>query len=311
MTTSSPSVAPKQGEKQRSVHPCNFRAAGRLSNENARALTSIHEAMARQLATMLEAYLGTELEVKLGAVDQIPMNEHVAELPPLTYIAPFAFNDVPSTMIVEFDIQLVFPIVDLLLGGIGSQETEVRDLSEIEEEIMTDLTALIVRQAEMAWQMPADSLSPAQRIKSSMLFQYSAPNDKVTCVRFDVDISGVKGALRFLFPTLFLNVLTQQIKLDLPQKRGAVRYIPGAPLRERILDCEIDLAVELTGLRVSVRDVVAMQPGSVVKLRLPVKTPAMLMASGLGLFEAMPVRNGGQKAAHLGRRISAEARERK
>jgi flagellar motor switch protein FliM len=144
-----------------------------------------------------------------------------------------------------------------------------------------------------------------------MLFQCSAPNDRVTCVRFDIDVSGVKGALRFVFPTLFLNVLIQQIKLDQPQERGAVRYLPGAPLRERILDCDIDLAVELTGLRVSVRDVVAMQPGSVVKLRAPVKTPGMLTASGLGLFEAMPVRNGGQKAAQLGRRIAPAAWERK
>jgi len=311
MTTSREQIAPKKAENQRAVHQCNFRAAGRLSNENARALTSIHEVMARQLSTMLDAFLGTELELKLGAVDQIPMSEHVAELAPLTYLAPFTFNDVPSTMIVEFDIDLVFPIVDLLLGGIGGQATEVRDLSEIEEEIVTDLTALIVRQAEMGWRMPADSLSPAQRIKSSMLYQYSAPNDKVTCVRFDIDVSGAKGALRFVFPTLFLNVLTQQIKLDQPQGRSAVRYIPGAPFRERILDCDIDLAVELTGLRVSVRDVVAMQPGSIVKLRVPVKTPGMLTASGLGLFEAMPVRNGGQKAAQIGRRIAPAARERK
>jgi len=35
-----------------------------------------------------------------------------------------------------------------------------------------------------------------------------------------------------------------------------------------------------------------------------VRTPGMLTAGGLGFFEAMPVRNGSQKAAQLGRRTT-------
>jgi len=309
-TVSQPNV-PNKDQKQRSVHACNFRSAGRLSNENARALTSIHESFARQLSTVLDAFLGTELTLKLGAVDHIPMGEHIAQLKPLTYVAPFSYSEAAATMIVEYDVDLVFPMVDLLLGGLGGEATEVRDLSEIEEEIMLDLTALIVRQAEIAWHIPAESLVSTQRIKSSMLYQYSAPNDKVTCVHFDLELSGAKGAMRFVFPATFLNAVMQQSKLDQPQERGPVRYFPGAPLRERILDCDIDLAVELTGLKVSVRDVVTMQPGSIVKLRVPVKAPGMLTTRGLGLFEAVPVRNGGQKAAQLGRRIASPTLERK
>jgi flagellar motor switch protein FliM len=310
MMTAGQRIAPKHHERQRSVHRCNFRSAGRLSNENAGALTSIHEALGRQLSTTLDALLDTALEVKLGAVDQVQMAEHIAELSPLTYVVPFNLSAASSSVIVECDIHLVFPLVDLLLGGMGSPISEVRDLSEIEEKIMFDLIALIVRQAEFAWHMPADSLTPAKRIKTPMLYQFSPPNDKVTCVRFDLDISGAQGALRFVFPTLFLNALTQQIKLDQPQKRGTVRYFPGAPLRERILDCDIDLAVELTGLKISVRDAVALRPGSIIKLRAPVKTPGVLTAGGLGLFEVTPVRNGAQKAAQLGRRISPAEPER-
>ena len=51
------------GSRQRSVYPCNFRSAGRLSNENARALTTIHETFARHLASSMEAYLGTGVKI--------------------------------------------------------------------------------------------------------------------------------------------------------------------------------------------------------------------------------------------------------
>ena len=290
--------------KERTIYSCNFRSAGRLSNENARSLTSIHETFARHLATALDAYLGSGLEVKLSGLDQFPVRDHIAALPPLTYIVPFSLNTIPSTMIVECDISLVFPIIELLLGGTGGGSgANSRDLSEIEEEIMLDVIALIVRQAEAAWHMPANSLAAGRRVKASQLHQYCPPTEKVTCVKFDVDVSGTVGLFQLVFPTSFLNVLIQQIKLDQPQKRGSVRYFPRPSIRERILDCDVEVAAELRSLKVAVRDLVALQPGSVLKLRAPVRAPGTFTAGGYPVFEAAPVRNGAQKAAQLGRRL--------
>jgi flagellar motor switch protein FliM len=296
--------------KQKTVYSCNFRSAGRLSNENARSLTSIHETFARHLATAMDAYLGTGLDVKLSALDQLPIKDHVAGIPPLAYIVPFSLSTIPSTMIVECDINLVFPMVELLMGGAGGPENDPRELSEIEEEIMQDVIALIVRQAESAWHMPGMSLTAGKRIKSSLLHQYCPPNEKVTCVRFDVDVSGTTGSFQLVFPMSFLNVLIQQIKLDQPQKKGSVRYFPRPSIRERILDCDMEVAAELQNLKVAVRDLISLRPGSVLKLRAPVRTPGVLAAGGQGLFEAMPVRNGVQKAAQIGRRISMTSWER-
>lgn len=290
--------------KQKNIYSCNFRSAGRLSNENARSLTSIHENFTRHLSIALDAYLGTSLEVKLSGLEQMPVKEHIGAIPSLTYIIPFSSNTVPCTMIVECDINLVFPMVDLLLGGMGGPSAGLRELSEIEEEIMQDAVTLIMRQAESAWHMPNLGMTAGRRIKSSVLQQYCPPNERLTCVKFEIDISGNSGWFQLLFPTSFLNVLLLQIKQDQPQKRGSVRYFPRPSIRERILDCDIEVAAEVQGLKVAVKDLVALQPGSVLKLRAPVRTPGMLTAGGHGMFEATPVRNGSQKAAQLGRRIS-------
>jgi flagellar motor switch protein FliM len=289
--------------KQKNIYSCNFRSAGRLSNENARSLTSIHESFARHLSIALDAYLGTSLEVKLTALDQAPIKEHISSVPSLTYIVPFSSNNVASAMIVECDINTVFPMVDLLLGGIGGPNNNVRELSEIEEEIMQDVVTLIIRQAESAWHLPNLGLTAGRRIKSSVMQQYCPPNERLTCVKFELDISGNAGWFQLVFPMTFVNVLLQQIKQDQPQKRGSVRLFPRPSIRERILDCDIDVAAEVGGLRVAVKDLVALQPGSVLKLRAPVRSPGMLTAGGQPMFEAMPVRNGSQKAAQLGRRF--------
>ncbi len=301
---------PRDTSAQRVVTRCNFRSAGRLSNENARSLTSIHETFANHLANALDVYLGTGLELKVGTLDQLPIKEHIASIPSLTYIVPFTGSTIPGTMIVECDNNLVFPIIDLLLGGTGAAGDASRELSEIEEEIMQDVILLIVRHAENAWRMPNMSLTAGKRVKSSVLHQYCAPNEKLMCVRFEIDIAGTAGWFQLVFPTAFLNLLIQQIKQDQPQRARSVRYFPRPSIRERILDCDVEVATEIQGVRVAVKDLLALQPGSVLKLRAPVRTPGILTAGGQGIFEATPVRTGSQKAAQLGRRISSANWER-
>jgi flagellar motor switch protein FliM len=289
-------------DKPRTIHACNFRSAGRLSNENARSLTAIHETFARQLASALDVYLGTAAEVKLQSLDQLPLKDHVAAIPVLSYIVPFSFSTMPGAVIVECDVELMFPMIEVLLGGTGTSENSPRELSEIEEAIMQDVTALIARQAELAWHMPNMALVTNHRVKSSLLHQYCPANEKVTLVQFQIEIAGMSGSFQLVFPASFLNALLKQIKLEETQHKGGLRYFPVPSIRERVLDCDVEIAAGLPRMKVAVRDLVALQPGCLLKLRTSVRTPGMLTVGGLDIFEATPVRNGSKKAAQVGRR---------
>jgi flagellar motor switch protein FliM len=296
--------------KQKTVVNCNFRTAGRLSNENARALNAVHEAFARRMAIALDSWLGTTVEVKQKGLEQQPIKEHIAGIAPLTYIAPLTLSTLQSSMIVECDVNIVFAMIEMLLGGSGAPGSGSRELSEIEEEIMQDVVALIARQVESVWRFPNLALTPGRRIKSSLVQQYCQANERLAVAKFEMELGPARGTFQMVLPPAFLGALIQQIKKDEPQKKGSVRYFPRPNIRERILDCDIEVAAELPGLRVAVRDLIALQPGSVLKLRAPVRQPGMLTAGGQGIFESMPVRNGTQKAAQLGRRVTTTNWER-
>lgn len=306
-TTTESAVA---GSKQKTVVNCNFRTAGRLSNENARALNTVHEAFARRMAIALDSWLGTGVEVKQKGLEQQPIKDHVSGVAPLTYIAPLTLSTIQSSMIVECDVNIVFAMIDVLLGGTGAPGSGSRELSEIEEEIMQDVVALIARQVESVWHFPNLALAPGRRIKPSLVQQYCQANERLAIAKFEMELGPAKGAFQMVLPAAFLGALIQQIKQDEPQKKGSVRYFPRPNLRERILDCDIEVAAELPALRVAVRDLIALQPGSVLKLRAPVRQSGMLTAGGQGIFEAIPVRNGSQKAAQLGRRATTTNWER-
>jgi flagellar motor switch protein FliM len=289
-------------KQPRSVQTYNFRSAGRMSNENARALTAIHETFARHLAVTLNDYLGAELEVKLRGLEQLPMQEYVASIPPLSYIVPFVLRSVPCTVFVECDLNVAFPIIERLLGGMGGPVDGMRELSELEEEIMQDVTSLISRKAEQAWHIPNMSLEQGRRIKSSLMGQNCSPAEKVSILKFTIEIAGTAGSLQLVLSASFANLLIDKIRGDRPAAKSRLRYFPMPSIRERILDCDVVVAAGLFPLRVPVRDLVGLQAGSVLKLRAPVGAPAALSLEGRELFEALPVRNGLQKAAQLVRR---------
>jgi len=302
-----PAVQPARqaARKPRTIHSCNFRSAGRLSNEDARLLTAIHEEFAQLVGTSLDAYIGTSCAVRLEALDQLSLKEHVVELPAHCFIVPV----VPNAVVLEFENDLVFPIVELLLGGAGVTRDAGRDLSEIEEEIMEDIVLLIGRQAAAIWHMPDLPIAIYPRMKPIEMQQASAMGDKVTVFRFSVQLSGVMGAFRVVVSSEFLSLVLKQIGHEQQQKKSRLRSFPMPSLRERILDCDVEVIAELPMLKVQVRDLIALQPGSVLKLHAPIRNPSMLTSGGHRLFEAAPVRIGSQRAAQLGRSIRSTDRE--
>jgi flagellar motor switch protein FliM len=289
--------------KPRTIQTCNFRSAGRLSNENARALTAIQETFARHVTGALAAYVRTDVKVNVMTVEQFSVPELVETIPAFGYLAAFPLPTLSSTMILECGIDLVFPMIDLLLGGRGDSKGDARELSEIEEEIMGDVALLIARQAEGAWGMPGTSVGASRRVDAVALHGVFPASEKVVVAKFEVEFAEITGTFQLVFPTSLAGVLIKQSKSEQPQKKGALKYFPVSSLRERILDCDVTVAAGLQGMRVSVRDLIALQPGYVLKLRAPVRTPGVLTVEGRQIFEAVPVRNGAQKAAQVGRRV--------
>jgi flagellar motor switch protein FliM len=266
-------------------------------------LTDVHEAFAHQLANAVDAYLGTGIDVKLQGLEQLAIKDYIARIAPFSYLASCNFNTSPGTAFIDCHVDLVFPIIDLLLGGTSVGANEPRELSEIEEELMRDLMSLIAKRAEGAWRLAAGSLAGCQRIRSTALHHFCPPNERVTLVRFEMELLNVTGTLQLVLPTPFVAMLIKQSKLDRTRKKHGLRQFPALSIRERILDCDFTVAAGLPSMRVPVRELVGLQPGCVLKLMAPVKTPGLLTVGGHEMFEALPVRNGAQKAAQLVRKL--------
>jgi flagellar motor switch protein FliM len=200
----------------------------------------------------------------------------------------------------EMDIRLIFPIIDLLLGGTGTTASdEARELTEIDEEIMQSITALIVKEIDRSWRALNLSLTPGHCIKPAVISQVFPVNEKLVLLMFEMTVGGTTGPFKVVLPTSFVGFLLRHLKAAQSKKISILRHLPNPSLRERILDCDFNVAADITQMRVLVKDLIDLKPGMILKMKAPVKNPGRLTVEGVDIFEALPVRNGTLKAAQL------------
>ncbi|MGA3008811.1 MAG: flagellar motor switch protein FliM [Terracidiphilus sp.] len=298
LITATHSVQPKQ----RTIQSCNFRYAGRLSNENVRMLTALHEKFAINATNSLELFLGASLKLKLAALEQMSVGEYTSRTASTSYLMPCSLNVMETNFILEMDIDLIFPVIDLLLGGAGTASEQVREFTEIDEEILESVTALIVRELENTWRALNLSLTPSHCIKPAMISQVFLANEKLVLMIFEMSLGETSGCVTMVLPTSFVGFLLRHLKAAQSKKISSLRLLRSPSLRERILDCDFTVAADITQMRVLVKDLVDLKPGMVLKMKAPVKNPGRLTVEDVELFEALPVRNGTRKAAQVSSR---------
>jgi flagellar motor switch protein FliM len=293
--------------RSRAIHSCNFRYAGRLSNENARTLTALHEKFALNVTNSLELYLGTSLRLKLVSLEQMASLDYRNGIASNNYLLPCALNLMESNLLMEIDIALIFPIIDLLLGGAGTASDAARELTEIDEEIMQSVTTLIVKQVESSWRTLNLSLTPGRCIKPVMIQQVFLANEKLVLLMFEMTVGQTTGLFNIVLPTSFVGFLLRHLKAAQSKKTSSLRLLKSPSLRERILDCEFKLSADITQMRALVKDLIDLKPGMILKLKAPVQRTGRITVENVDIFEALPVRNGNQKAAQLSLRSQEPA----
>lgn len=282
------------------IVPCNFRSAGRLSNDSLRQLRTMHDSFARNVSHSLDLFLGSPLEVKLLSVEQIGSREFVSTLAAGSYLVPFTLMPTQNRAIAKFDHSLLFPLLDLLLGGSGEAVETPRELTDIDEELIRSVTDLIAVQLERTWKAAQVSVMPSPSVKPSLVGQMFLTEERIMALNFEISLARTTAGMRIVLPMPFCNVLVRSAH---PEHSGVLGGATRAtlPLRERLLDCDMFLTVELTGMAIPVGELISMEPGAVLNLHTSLEKPVCLNLRDHTLFEVIPVRRGGRKAAQLAR----------
>ena len=279
--------------QSRNVKDCDFRQSGQLSKEQVRQLTLLHEAFVPSLANSLGAYLRVGFQTSLVAVEQLVYSEFLARIPEPTYFTTCHLHPVDEMAGLQLDLAIVFPMIDLLLGGSGQPLEEMRDLTEIEEHILESVVTVICRELQATWApvLPVE-FRVGRRQKVAQIMNMMLPADRVLNLSFEIRLAETHGILNVVVPGVVSNALLRKL-----QQQGMVQRRPPsadnrARLRELLLDCNFTLELELDGIPVRIGDVVEMHPNDILPLNHPLHDPMTIAVNGRPVFGGVPVACG-------------------
>lgn len=290
---------PMSNSVSHTIHACNFRYAGRLSNDNARILTTLHEKFAAQAASSLEIYLGTSLEMKFLSLEQMVVPDYISSVNANAYLLRCALNVMENNFLLELGVPLVFPIIDLLLGGGGTVNETARELTDIDEEMLQSVSDLMLAQLEKSWKALNQPLGSSSCIKTPMIPQTFPVNEKLVILMFKLTVAGATGLVKIVLPTSFVGFLLRQIIAAHSKRTVSAHHYAKSSLKERILDSNFTLAADITEMRVLLKDLIGLKAGMHLKMKSPVSNPGRLTVEDVEIFESIPVRNGSMKATQL------------
>src|SRR5688572_28129564 len=129
---------------EKKVQPYNFKRPDRISKNQIRSLNFVHDRFARNFSASVSAYLRTVVEVSLEDIRQISYAEFLGSVSDPTCYAAVSMKPLDGLAAVELSPNLVFPIIDRLLGGSGRPIATPRPMTEIEQSIIQNILKLMV-----------------------------------------------------------------------------------------------------------------------------------------------------------------------
>ncbi|HEX4005949.1 MAG TPA: flagellar motor switch protein FliM [Acidobacteriaceae bacterium] len=279
------------------VLPWSFSRSGQISNEQLRAISVLNDIFARNLTHHLSAWLRSRVQVSLVSAEQIPFSEFLQRIPELAYVCSVRLEPLRAVSVLQMDLNTAPLMIDLLLGGDGAPSPP-RELTDIEESILSGVAEAVCRELTTAWQPVGLTFGFEKRQMQTQTPRLIPVSEKTLCLSFELRLLESSGLLNLAFPAVVSNAILRRLAGEKSRQRRHAEET-----RRRMVEltgrCRTRVTLELPRISVAADALAGLRSGSILKLDLPARTPAQLRAGGVLLFSAAPVGQSEHRAAHL------------
>jgi flagellar motor switch protein FliM len=293
-------VPPEKPSVQRKITNYDFHRADRISHDQMRSIHLLHEYFGRNFSSSLSAYLRAFVDVSLISVDQIPYSEFLKLLPDPTLFTSIGMSPLDSNMALELNASLVFPMIDMLLGGSGNTPSGDRNPTEIEMNIIEGVIRLAMRDLRESWRpiMELEFFIDGSGTKPQM-FQIVSPAETVVAVGLEIKVGENSGMMNICIPSRMLKVIRH--KFD--QQWSIRRHKAAGSEAERIIDllrsADFTLSGEMRNSNLTVDDLLSISTGDVIALNQRTDDPVLLSVGGIPKFKGRIIVKRGKKAFEI------------
>ena len=259
-------------ETQSEIAPFDFNRLDRIPKSQLRALHLVHENFVRSLASSLTAYLRSYVALNLVSMEQMSYAEFLEGLATPTCIAYIGMSPYEATSVMELNLNLVFQLIELLLGSKSNVLTAVqRKITDIEKKLIQTLMRVILRDLSEAWRSVAEISFSVQSLASEpQLLYVIAPSEAVIVIAIEVRIGSTSGLMNLAIPSIFIKRLRHNFDQLQRIRRAESTESDQVHVAKLIEDATLTFQAEIQGGKIASRTLFNLEVDEIIVLDHPV-----------------------------------------
>ncbi|HCZ05567.1 MAG: flagellar motor switch protein FliM [Thermotogota bacterium] len=258
----------KREEEEKKIREYDFRRPSKFSKEQIRVFDMVHENFARSLSNYLSGKLRTFVNINIASIDQITFGEFLRSIPSPSFIVVFSAPEFHGNTILEINPEIVYTIVDRLLGGPGSTGNLKRPPTDIEMSVMRKEVNVVLNLLSSAWEH-VFSFNPAvESVETNAQFVQIAPQSEMSLlVTFFVSVGNVEAFMNVCWLSSTLEPFAERLSTQAWfVKKGEISEEEKKKLRENLETVQVELVAELGRSVLTLRELLTLEVGDVIRL---------------------------------------------
>ncbi len=293
----------KEKVSERRIKVYDFRRPERFSKDQIRTFHMIFSAFSRLASSSLAAFLRSRVQINLLSVDQLTYDEFVRSVPNPTYLCIFSMLPLEGRCLLQISLDIVFLMLDRLLGGPGDVPTNTRALTEIENRIMGGIMERVMMAMAEAWSSIYSIEPRIEAMESNLEFvQIVSGNDMVILFSFEIEIGDRQGMLTMCIPYIVVEPITRSLSASLwfASRKSSDPEIQ-KNVERLITRVKLPISVELGRTNISLGDFLNLEVGDVVVLDQRIDRPLNVRVGKRVKMVGVPGRVGSRIAVRVDR----------
>ena len=252
------------------------------------------------MTNSIGAYLRIGFQAGLASAEHVSYREFIGAVPEKSYLGSVKIEPIGAAALIQMDMALAFPLIDVLLGGEGVGQPPSREITEIEEQILETIMRIICRELQNVWQALGVQFVFEQRQQPGRVQHLLPVEEKTLGLSFELSMKNCRGLMSIAVPAVVSGALLRKISAGRPRSQTQMGSEEAAErLRQRLLTCPFHLDLQLDLLTSSAKDLADLVPGRMLILKHRADGIAELVSEERTIFQAKVARVGNSRAAQV------------
>jgi flagellar motor switch protein FliM len=288
--------APRRGHRLRTV---DFSRPTKFTADHQRRIARAIDTYCQTSVTRLSTELRTAVELETINTSQATWSGAQSQLPSGSLWVTLEVQPLGTRLLFTIEQSFILMCLDCLLGGSPDKPPRERRFSEIDTMLTQRLIESMIHQLSLVWHdLAGVTLSLVEIETFNDASQIAAVSEPTLVVVIESRINKHSASMALLIPWLAIDPVADRLsgkETDEPE----ADMLGAAEIGRAVAGVPVTLRAEVAAIDLPIDEILALRPGSVIKLGANAEHGVTLFAENVKLARAQPGCNGARRAIQV------------